>query len=113
MLGFGPGGMVRVGASTAVTYANPDWEVAGGGRIEVRVLQIGLEEVGIFLGGEVLRGTGDRTPITIFGFLDLAGVVRTGISAGRDVCQDETLLEAFVGADLVTLFYIFFPSAAE
>jgi hypothetical protein len=113
LLGLGPGATVRIGATGAVTYANPEWEVAGGGRIEVRVLRIGLEEAGIFLGAEALRGTGDRTPISIFGLLDLAGVLRTGIVVGRDVCRDETLLEASVGADLVTVLYILFPSAAE
>ena len=112
MISFGPEARYRFGATGALTYANPDWEIAGGGRLEVQVLAVGVQEIGVFIGAEALRGTGDRTPITLTALVDLA-IVRAGLWLGRDVSQDHTVLEASAGADLVLLYYLLFPSAAE
>ncbi len=101
-LGFGKGGVVRVGLSGAVIYANPSWEVAGGGRVSVRLLKLGLDKHAMFLVADAMWGTDGINPLAGALILDW-GLVRFGGWVTYDTSREVTSIEFSVGTGLETL----------
>jgi hypothetical protein len=107
-LGLGSGGAFRVGPAGAVLYANPDWEVAGGARASLRLMQIGLSHWGLFVNGEQLWSSEGRTPASVSLVLN-AGLVRAGGWVVRDWESKDTSLEFSLGTDLSVLLPFLSP----
>jgi hypothetical protein len=104
---FGEGGVFRVGPSVAVTFANPNWDVAVGARVAVRAVKVVLPEIGLLVVGDAAWGTGGRWPLALAAILDLDGALRLGPWVTRDVGQGEWYVEGLLGADLVSLVGFF------
>ncbi|UCC84458.1 MAG: hypothetical protein JSW46_05875 [Gemmatimonadota bacterium] len=104
---FGEGGVFRVGHSAAVTFTNPDWEVAVGARVAVRAVKVVLPEVGLLVVGDAAWGSADRWPLALGVIFDLDGLVRFGPWVTRDAGRGEWYVEGLLGADLVSLVGFF------
>lgn len=107
------GGRLRLGASTAVSYRNPGWEVLGGALASYRVIRFGAPEVGLDFGLEGLLGStdGDEVAVTLVG--DFDGLFRIGGRVARDVGRDVNLIELLVGADPLSLLPALFGRRIE
>jgi hypothetical protein len=108
-VGVGDGGTLRIGPAAAVAYSNPDWTVAGGARVSLRLLRFGLPHWGLFGGVEQLWGTNGTRPGAASLVVN-AGAIRAGGWLVRDWDRETTSLQLSVGTDLSVLVPILFPS---
>jgi hypothetical protein len=108
-VGIGDGGTLRIGPAAAVSYANPDWTVAGGARASLRLLRFGLPHWGLFAGAEQLWGTHGTRPGAASLVIN-AGAVRAGGWVVRDWDRKTTSVQLSLGTDLSVLVPLLFPS---
>ena len=112
--GFGRGGPIRVGPVVAVRYANPDWTVAAGARLQWLPVRFGLggRRWGFGVAAEQLWDT----PAYVPGSLSLVADLELLRLSGGVVYEWETERTGFelgLGTDLRSLHAVLFPGRDE
>lgn len=113
-LGIGQGGPLRIGPVAAVRYANPDWSLAGGARVQWLPLRFGLggERWGFGFTAEQLWGAGGHRPASAGVIADLE-LIRMAAWLVHDWSDERTGFELSAGTDLRSLWAVLFPAPDE
>lgn len=113
-LGFGAGGPVRIGPLVAVRYANPDWTIGLGGRIQWLPVRFGLggRRWGFGVLAEKVWDTGGYGP-SLLGLVADLELARLSGGLVHEWESERTGFELGIGTDLRSLKAVFFPSEDE
>jgi hypothetical protein len=99
------GGVVRLGVAGGAVFRNVGWDGAAGGRASLRAYRFAFDDVAIRLvaDGIYLFDAGSGR-VTGGALLDVLGLLRVGISAGRSLDQGRWMLLTSLGVDVISVF---------
>ena len=113
-LGFGAGGPLRVGPLVAVRYANPDWTLGVGARIQWLPMRFGLggRRWGFGVLAEKMWDTGGYGP-SLLGLVADFELVRLKGGLVYEWESERTGFELGIGTDLRSVKAVFLPTEDE
>jgi hypothetical protein len=109
-LGVGRGAPLRAGPVLAVRYANPEWVMAAGGRVQWLLFRFGPggRRWGFGLAAEHLLAAHDRQASSAWAIADLE-LLRLGASVVHERATGRSGFELGMGTDLRSLHSLLFP----
>ncbi|MGD8861757.1 MAG: hypothetical protein PVI30_17230 [Myxococcales bacterium] len=106
LYGVGQCGSFRFGPTAGLTFLNPNAEASGGGRLALRLWSPTdvLEEVALYLEGELSYTTEGRLPVDATLVFNASGLLRIGLWGSHDLDGGDTRLGLVLGVELSSLF---------